>query len=117
MSLYLMSLMTLKLMSLSIHVPDLPQINVLFNPYPYSSCPLTNSMFLKLMVLLFHVPVFYVPQPIPCPSKGCPFIPCPYVPQIDDPFNPCYCISCPLTNSMSLKFMFLSIDVPIFHVP
>ena len=97
--------MSLNLISLSLHVPvydvpDVPQIHILsthvplkfevplipfpvydvpFNPCPYISCLITNSVSLNLMSLTFHVPVYDVPD----------------VHQIDVLFNPCSYISCP----------------------
>ena len=65
----------LKCMSLSFNipifdVPDVSEIHIPFKPYPYILYPLNNSMFLKLMSLVFYAPD--VPQVdvlfIPCPS-------------------------------------------------
>ena len=93
--------MSLKLMSLSFHVPlidvpGVPQLDVTFNLCPYISCPLTNSMPLKFMPLSFNVPIFDVLQID--------------VTQINVSFNLCPNISCPLTKSVSIY-------IPISHVP
>ena len=100
MSLHLMSLMTLKSMSLSIHVSiihvliqfHVPQINIFFIPFPSVSCSSTNSTCVKFTALSIHVHVFYVPN---VPHIHVPYSPCPsfaytylfHVPQIDVPFN------------------------------
>ena len=86
------ALMSLKLISLSIHV-------FIFH-IPYTiSCPsnshclhsislyLMSMMYLKFTSLLIHVPIFHVPD----------------VPQSHVPFNPCSYISCPLIKIMSLS--------------
>ena len=118
MSLYLMSLVFPNLMSLSFHVPvfdilDVPQSDIPFNPCPYILCPLTRSMSLKLISHSFHAPAFHVLNAL----------------QINVSFIPCGCIWCPsnwcpfhsiclyLKSLMSLKLVFFSIHVHIFHVP
>ena len=74
-------------------------------------------MSLKLMSLSFHVPVFMTLMSIKVMSLYFMSLKQFHVPQIDVPFNPCFYISSPITNSMSIKLASLSFHVPEFDVP